>query len=233
MKYKITPIILVLSISLSVYTQTDLSSYGYKGRVKAVVYRIYNEASFDTDGKFIDEKKQPYIEKILYFDKIGNIDSVVEVLSEGKFFEKYITYHTHSGNKIRSTIKYRYYTNEVIEEMKYSWSDKNSKCSFKGVGISKMVSGYRILAYNHRENKGEYMIETKRGVLLLKESYKNEFDAHWNLIKTYYSNAQKGDYIIDYEYDEMDEMGNYTQVKLVYDDSKKLQRFIQKEFAYY
>ena len=69
--------------------------------------------------------------------------------------------------------------------------------------------------------------------MLLKESYKNEFDDNWNLVKTNYTNSEKGDYTILYEYDELDEIGNYTQVKLIYEDSKKLQRFIQKAFTYY
>jgi hypothetical protein len=48
------------------------------------------------------------------------------------------------------------------------------------------------------------------------------------LLKRNTTNSQKGDYTILYEYDEMDEMGNYTQVKLIYEDTKKLQRFIPK-----
>jgi len=233
MKYRAE---LVLFLVLKIYTvsaQTDLALYGFKGRVKAAIYRIHNDASFDSFGKFIDEKKIPYIEKALYFDKIGNIDSVVEILSEGHFFEKFITYHTHGGNRIRSTIKYRYHTNDVIEETRYTWSESNSKCSFKGKGISTLTSGFRKLAYNQRESLGEYLQETKKGVVLLKEAYRNEFDSKWNLLKTIYSSDSKGVYVIVYDYDEMDETGNYTQVKLIYEDTKKLQRFIQKEFIYY
>ncbi len=233
MKHRTALLLMLVSGLHTVSAQTDLVTYGFKGRVRAVIYRIYNEAKFDSFGKYIDERKQPYIEKAIYFDKIGNIDSVVEVLSEGHFFEKYITYHTHSGNKIRSTIKYRYYTNEVIEETKYTWSEGNSKCIFKGKGILTLTSGFRKLSYNHRESKGEYSQETKKGVILLKEAYKNEFDDHWNLIKTHYSNDAKGFYTIVYTYDEMDDTGNYQQVKLMYEDTKKLQRFIKKEFIYY
>lgn len=233
MNYRATLIYLLVLFSKIVAAQTDLNSYGFKGRVKAVIYRIHNEANFDSFGKFIDEKRQPFIEKAIYFDKVGNIDSIVEILSEGRFFEKYITYHTHGGNRIRSTIKYRYYTNEVIEEVKYTWTEGNSKCSFKGKGITTMTSGYRKLTYNHRESKGEYIQETKKGVVLLKESYKNEFDGNWNLVKTIYTNDKTGIYTIVYDYDDMDDSGNYTLVKLVYEETKKLQRLVQKEFHYY
>lgn len=233
MKYKVTLVSFFIFIYGSVSSQTDLASYGLKGRVKFVKYSIYNEASFDSFDKYIDEKRRPFIEKTLYFDKKGNIDSVVEVLAEGRFFEKYITYHVHTSNRIKSTIKYRYYTNEVMEEVKYTWSEKNSKCEFKGKGIATFTKGFRILSYNHRESKGEYIQETKKGEVLLMESYKNEFDGNWNLIKTQYNHATKGLYSIIYEYDDMDEMGNYQEVKLIYEDSKKLQRFIKKEFDYY
>ena len=233
MKYKVTLVYFFIFIPYFISSQTDLASYGFKGSVKSVKYSIFNEASFDSFGKYIDEKRQPFIEKILYFDKKGNIDSVVEVLAEGRFFEKYKTFHVHTGNRIKSTIKYRYYTNEVMEEVKYVWSDKNTKCDFNGKGISTFTKGYRILSYNHRESKGEYLQETKKGDILLKESYKNEFDGNWNLIRTIYNNEKKGVYSVVYEYDEMDESGNYTEVKLFYEDTKELQRFIKKEFDYY
>jgi hypothetical protein len=233
MKYTYTLKLLFVLVSNTLYSQTDIASYGFKGRVKMVKYYVYNDARFDSFGNYIDEKNQPFIEKAIFFDKIGNIDSVVEVLSEGRFYEKYITRHVHSGNRIRSTIKYRYYTNEVIEEVKYTWSEKNTRCDFKGTGISLFTKGYRELSYNHRESKGSYEQETKKGVEVLKESYKNEFDDSWNLVKTQYNNARKGIYTISYDYNEMDETGNYTQVKLIYEDSKKLQRFIKKEFYYY
>lgn len=233
MKYKVTLVSLFILIFSSLSSQTDLASYGFKARVRSVKYSIFNEARFDSFGKFIDEKRRPFIEKTLYFDRRGNIDSVVEVLAEGRFFEKYITYHVHTGNRIKSTVKYRYYTNEVMEEVKYTWSEKNTKCDFKGVGISTFTKGYRIMTYNHRESKGEYMQETKKGEQLLKESYKNEFDGNWNLIKTQYNHATNGLYSIIYEYDEMDDKGNYQEVKLIYEVTKKLQRFIKKEFDYY
>lgn len=233
MKYICTLVFLFVSSVYALRAQTDLAAYGFKGQVKAVYYYIYNEARFDADGKFIDEKKQPYIEKALFFDKKGNIDSVVEVLSEGRFYEKYISIHVHVGNRIKSVTKYRYYTNEVMEETKYLWTEKNLKCSFKGVGFSTLSKGYKVLAFNHRESRGEYETETKKGVLLLKESYKNEFDTYWNLLKTHYNNAEKGNYTIVYDYDDMDDMGNYQQVKLLYEDSKKLQRFILKKFYYH
>jgi hypothetical protein len=233
MKYKV--ILVSFSILFINYlsSQTEIASYGFKGKVKSVKYSIYNEASFDSFGKYIDEKRRPFIEKTLFFDKKGNIDSVVEVLAEGRFFEKYITYHVHTGNRIKSTIKYRYYTNEVMEEVKFTWSQKNTRCDFRGLGFSTFTKGYRLLSYNYRESKGEYMQETKKGEVLLKESYKNEFDGKWNLTRTFYNNASKGMYNIVYEYDEMDEVGNYSEVKLFYEDSRKLQRFIKKEFNYY
>lgn len=233
MKARALIFIHILMSSLSINGQTELSSYGFKGRVKSVIYYIYHDVNLDENGKMVDAKVRPFIERAMYFDKIGNIDSTVEVLSEGRFFEKYITYHSHGGNRLKSTIKYRYYLNDVMDETKYTWSESNTKCSFKGKGVNSFTKGHRILSYNHRESKGEYIQETKKGELLLKESYKNEFDGNWNLVKTKYSNSQKGDYTILYEYDEMDEMGNYTQVKLIYEDTKKLQRFIRKEFTYY
>jgi hypothetical protein len=230
--------IYILVSVLPSYGQTEHASYGFKGRVKSVIYYIYQDVNLDKNGnlidaKIIDAKVQPFIERAMYFDKKGNIDSTIEVLSEGRFYEKYITYHSHVSNKLRSTIKYRYYLNDVIDETKYTWSESNAKCSFKGKGITSFNRGHRILSYNHRESRGEYIQETKKGELLLKESYKNEFDDNWNLVKTNYTNSEKGDYTILYEYDELDEVGNYTQVKLIYEDSKKLQRFIQKAFTYY
>jgi hypothetical protein len=86
MKRRTALLLMLVSGLYTVSAQTDLVSYGFKGRVRAVIYRIYNEAKFDSFGKYIDEKNQPYIEKAIYFDKIGNIDSVVEVLSEGQVF---------------------------------------------------------------------------------------------------------------------------------------------------
>lgn len=233
MKYKYSVLALFFSLHLSVYSQSELATYGFKGKVRIVYSKIYQDPKLDASGKPIIANQQPFIERKLYFDTRGNIDSVVEVLSEGRYFEKYITYHSHIGKKLKSTIKYRYYTNEVIEEMSYNWSDRNMKCSYKGIGISNFTTGHRIFTYNYRESKGEYIQETKKGTLTLKESYKNEFDTYWNLVKTTYTNAQKGNYSILYYYDQMDSMGNYKQVSLIYEDTKKMQRYIEREFLYF
>lgn len=226
--------LLLLSLSIgNVFAQTDLKSYGFKGMVKSVTYRIYKDYGTDEKGRFDPEKSSLYIDKTMYFDKQGNMDSVVETLSEGRFFEKFITYYHHIGVRLKSSIKYRYYTNDVIEEMKYVWSEYNTKCSFKGSGLTQLTQGYRILLYTGRDSKGYYKQETKRGITVLEEWYKNEFDDNATLVRTTYSNAEKGDYSIRYEYDEIDDMGNPTQVKLIYEDTKKLQRFILKEFQYF
>ena len=187
--------IFLISLS-SIQGQTDLKIYGFSGKVKIVKYFVYNEISILEDSSWDRENSILFSEKKLCFDKSGNLDSMVESFHRGRFFEKYITYYNHSSNRLKSSKKYRYYTNELIEEMNYTWTDGHQKCKFKGVGIKSFTKGERVLYYNHREKKGSYRIESMKGVLQLKESYKNESDGYWNLIQTKYSNANTGDYNI-------------------------------------
>lgn len=226
-------IFLFLIIPLFTLSQSDIYSYGFKGKVKSVKYYIYNDCILNPESEFDPKLNSIYIEKILHFNLKGNIDSIVETLYEGKLFEKMITYNYYLNNRIKSHKKYRYYSNDILEEMKYSWSDRNQLIDFKGVGIDKKITGHRKLLYNYREGSGEYIIKNKKGVEILHETYHNDFDSYWNLTKTRYLNPTKGSYNMIYEYDKMDSVGNYQHVKLIYEETKKIQRFIIKQYEYY
>lgn len=218
---------------LTFYGQTDKTAYGFHGKVKQVTYYIYNDCPQDSTQLWNEDLCPLSAIRTMYFDKNGNIvKSIDEVYTNG-IKEKFQTEYNLVNNHLKSSIRYRFGTNDVLEEVKYKWAIDKRHCSFKGIGLTTFSEGTRMLNIRNREIGGSYSTRTKKGRVLLDESYINEIDSFEILIKTKYLNQDKGDYTILYTYKNFDENKNALEVILKFEETKKIQRFIKKEFEYY
>jgi hypothetical protein len=217
----------------SISAQTDKAGFGIHGKIKKLTYYIYNDCQLDSSEIWQEDLCQLNAIKIMYFNVEGNIYQMIDELSTNFIKEKFITEYIHVNNRLKSSRRYRFYTNDLLEELKYGWSGDNLICTFKGKGLTTFTEGTRLVNWRHREVGGSYMTKTHKGQILLQESYRNEIDSTNTLLHTNYKNNDKGDYSIDYSYSQKDEFKNPTMVILRYADTKKIQRYIRKEFEYY
>lgn len=226
-------ILILLTQFQTLFSQTDKAAYGFHGKVKQVTYYIYNDCQIDSTQIWHEDLCPLSAIRTMYFDKNGNIfKSIDEVYTNG-VKEKFLTEYNLGNNQLKSYIRFRFGTKDVIEDVKFKWSIDRRHCTFKGIGISTFSEGTRMLNIKNREIGGSYSTRTKKGKILLNESYINEIDSFDILIKTKYLNEEKGDYTILYTYKNFDENKNALQVILKFEESRKIQRFIRKEFEYY
>lgn len=228
----IVSVILVL-LCLSTNAQTDKAAYGFQGKVKKITYYIYNDCQLDSTQIWQEDLCPMSAMRIMYFDKEGNMYKSIDELYGNGTQEKFLTEYNHVFNRIKSSKRYRLGTKAVLEEMKFFWSMDNRHCAFKSVGLTTFSEGTRLLNWRNREVGGSYSTRTKKGKQLLNESYTNEIDSFGTLVKTNYSNAESGNYTIVYSYHIKDEYKNAMEVVLRFADTKKVQRYIRKEFEYY
>jgi len=213
--------------------QTDIQSFGFKGNVKTVKYSIYTNFTKHDSAHLTANKNDLISERYLYFNTIGNIDSTIETLYDMDKTEKLITHFHYANKKLKSTKKYRFGYNDVVEEVKYKYDEKEKTYEFKGISVSSFTGGHRKLDSNYREIEGDYFQKSKKGVIHTSESYINIIDSTGNLIKTKFFNQIKGDYTILYKYKIIDAKENVIQIVLLYENAETIFRFIKKEFTYY
>jgi hypothetical protein len=225
--------LLLLFSSIEFQAQTDKAAFGIHGKIKKLTYYIYNDCQIDSSDVWNEDLCQLNALKIMYFNEDGNIYKSIDELSTNFIIEKFVTDFVHVNSRIKSSRRYRFYTNDLLEELKFNWSNDNQTCTFKGKGLTTFTEGTRLVNWRYREIGGSYTTKTQKKQIILNESYRNEIDTTNTLLRTHYKNNDKGDYTIDYSYYQKDEFKNPTIVILRYADTKKVQRYIRKEFEYY
>ncbi len=231
---KIYTVFFIILSFLTINAQTDKEAYGFYERVKKVTYYIYNDCPIDSTQLWQEDLCPINNIKTMYFDKDGNIYKSIDELFGNGTSEKFLTEYNHVHKRLKSYTRYRMGTKDILEDTKFNWSMNNRHCSFKGIGLTTFTDGSRLLNKKNREIGGSYATRTKKGKQLLKESYTNEIDSSTGvLLKTNYTNQENGDYSILYSYYGYDKKKNASEVVLRYADTKKVQRYIRKEFEYY
>jgi len=171
---------------------TDANEWGYKGRVKRVVTKIYF-GLVKYNHWIVNEDKLISI-NTKYFDKKGRMISVVDSSVSKEYtayYQKYI--YNHDGNLTTGFVVYNK-EGKQIGQSKFTWL---SKQKYRQQGkIDEGNGEYTIDAYatlnkNYRDWKGHYTMS--REDYVLKRYYKNHLEKYDNPM-----GVTKIDTIVDY-----------------------------------
>jgi len=218
---------------------TDANEWGYKGKVKRIVTKIY----FDLvkyNHWIVNEDKLASI-NIKEFDKQGRMITVIDSSVSKKYtayYQKYV--YKHDGNLTTSFVVYNK-EGKQIGESEFTWL---SKRKYRQQGkLAEAYGEYTIDAYatlnkNYRDWKGHYTMNRENYVL--KRYYQNHFGKYDNLVAT-----TKIDTIFNYgkrkivkhetvlEDVKTDAHHNFLQYATVDAKTGKLKKYVVREITYY